>query len=103
MSKYPKVQLSRLREIGWDEWDPIGIRTPDGDDAWKTNAADEYDAYLLHVVSLLQRGHAAEEAVAYLDWVCSEHMGLGPLAPEAHQASKATVEAISEYLETLPH
>ena len=101
MSRYPKIQLSVLRQIGWDEWDPIGIRRFDTDD-WRTNAADEYDGYILHVVSLLHNGKPEADAVAYLDWVASEHMGLGPQSPEAHEVSAKTVRAIAAYLRTLP-
>jgi len=98
MNPYPKIQLSHLRQIGWD---PIGIRSFDTDD-WKENAADEYDSYLLQVVSKLHRGETTEEAVAYLDRIGSEHMDLGPITDEAHRASIATVEAILDYLKTLP-
>lgn len=101
MTLYPKIQLSRLRQIGWDHWDPIGIRSFETDD-WKENAADEYDGYLLEVVSMLHRGQSTADAIAYLDWVGSEHMGLGPVTDEAHRASIATVEAILTYLKTLP-
>jgi hypothetical protein len=45
-----KIQLSRLRAIGWSTWDPIGIRDPcENEDG----CVDEYDSYLLHVVSTL--------------------------------------------------
>lgn len=101
MSSYPKIQLSRLRQIGWDHWDPIGIRSFDTDD-WKENAADEYDSYLIQVVSKLHRGETTEDVVAYLDWIGSDYMGLGPVTDEDHRASVATVEAILGYLKTLP-
>ena len=100
MNRYPKIQLSILRQIGWDEWDPIGIRQFDDD--WKNNAADEYDSYILHVVSLLHGGKSEADAIAYLDWVASEHMGLGPQCPDAHGAAAKTVQAIAAYLRTLP-
>src|SRR5438270_10407833 len=101
MNRYPKIKLSILRQIGWDEWDPIGIRQFDTDD-WRTNAADEYDRYILHVVSMLHGGQSEADASAYLDWVASEHMGLGPQNSEAHKASAKTVGAIVAYLRTLP-
>jgi len=42
MSSYPPLKLSRLRDIGWREWDPIGL-LPQGD-AWESypEFADEY-------------------------------------------------------------
>lgn len=101
MNRYPKLQLSKLRLIGWDEWDPIGIASPDWDDRRKM-ADNEYDAYLLQVVSMLHNGKSAQEAAAYLDQAASEHMGLGPRPPTARKQSARTVEAITFYLRTLP-
>lgn len=66
MNPYPKIQLSRIRQIGWDHWDPIGIRSF-GTDGWKEGAADEYDAYLLQVVGKLHRGEPIESAISYLE------------------------------------
>lgn len=51
-SRFQTSHLARLREIGWGEWDPIGIRQHNDHD-WRLGAADEYDSYLLHVVDLL--------------------------------------------------
>ena len=99
MNGQSKIKLSVLRQIGWDDWDPIGLR----DDAdWRKNGADEYDGYLLHVVSLLSSGQSEEVAVAYLDWVASERMGGGPQTAAGHAASITTVRAIAGYLHTLP-
>ncbi|WP_340316185.1 hypothetical protein [Rhizorhabdus argentea] len=101
MSAYPKMQLSRLREIGWKYWDPIGLANSDG--GWDEACADEYDEYLLHIVSLLRSGQPAGQAVAYLDWASSEDMGLGHLDGRLHLASVKTVEAVRSYLKTLTH
>ena len=101
MSRYPKILLGRVRQIGWDEWDPIGIRQF-GNDDWRTDAADEYDSYLLHIVSLLHRGKSEADAIKYLDWVASEHMGLGPRTADQRQASANTVRAVAAYLRTFP-
>lgn len=54
MSLHPKVKLAQLRAIGWRLWDPIGLLRADG--AVDEACADEYDSYLLHVVSLICRG-----------------------------------------------
>jgi hypothetical protein len=94
-----KLELSRLREIGWDEWDPIGIRSMD-DQCWRNSAADEYDAYLLHVASLLLGGAEEQRAVEYLDRIASEHMGLGR-TEAGRLAAVRTVEAIAAYLARL--
>ncbi|MDR3449043.1 MAG: hypothetical protein P4M15_04735 [Alphaproteobacteria bacterium] len=97
MTEGSKIELATLRKIGWDRWDPIGIRMF-GDHAWRGPAADEYDTYLLHVAGMLKQAVPDEEAIAYLDWVASVHMGLGLRTAEGHAASVATVQAISEYL-----
>ena len=99
MSSSPKLQLSRLRQIGWDQWDPIGLGSVED---WRTDGPDEYDSYLLHVVSMLRKGQGVDDAAAYLDQISSEHMGLGEVTPESHRASLATADAIAAYLKTLP-
>lgn len=47
MTTFPKIQLTRLREIGWKLWDPIGLADENG--SCDEERADEYDQYLLHV------------------------------------------------------
>jgi hypothetical protein len=101
VTRYPKLQLSRLRRIGWDEWDPIGLASPAWDDRRKTGN-NEYDPYLLQVVAMLQGGKATQEASAYLDEIASEYIGLGPRSAAGREASARTVEAIAAYLRTLP-
>ena len=95
---YPKIQLSRLREIGWKLWDPIGLAhdgaSPD------EGCADEYDRYLLHVVSMISRGGSTDEAAIYLTGIASEHMGLSVVDA---QAAAATSHAITNYLRSLPN
>ena len=97
MSMHPKIQLSRLREIGWKLWDPSGVGNGDGtsDDG----CVDEYDRYLLHIAGLLARGGTSNDAVTYLDFIASEHMGIGPTTPTGHAASQRTVEAVIAYLD----
>ncbi len=68
------IQLSRLHEIGWKLWDPIGLANEEGSPA--EGRADEYDRYLLHVVSMIRRGDSKNEASACLAGIASEHMGL---------------------------
>src|SRR4051812_38351453 len=97
MTSRPKIKLSRLREIGWKLWDPIGLACDDG--ASDPACADEYDRYLLHVVSLICRGGSKDEATAYLTDIASEHMGLSDVD---HDAAAAASGAIAEYLSSLP-
>ena len=88
MSSLPPVKLSILRDIGWREWDPIGLRTSDG--GWEGSAAaDEYDSYLLHLAGRLQKGEPDGPLVDYLVHVETEHMGLTP-TPSARPRAGAT-------------
>lgn len=86
MSARTKLRLSALREIGWDVWDPIGLK--------EGGPRDEYDTYLLHVAGLLRAGGAREEAVAYLLDIESRHIGLGA-QPTAEVRARQTVERIA--------
>lgn len=97
MTPHPKIQLSRLREIGWTLWDPIGL-AHNGASSDELGA-DEYDRYLLHVVAMLCRGGSKDEATTYLTGIASEHMGLTVVDAEA---AAATSHAIADYLTSLP-
>lgn len=98
MSSSAPVKLSVLRDIGWREWDPIGLADPRG--AWKgLSCADEYDTYLIAVAGRLQKGATDTSLVAYLVQIETEHMGLDPRADTAARAI-ATVAAFREYLIT---
>lgn len=88
-----RIELDELRRIGWESWDPIGVRG--------LAPIDEYDRYLLHVAGLLQRSASISEATAYLDEIASNHMGLGPGTAQGRAASEKTAEAIAQYLITL--
>ena len=101
MSDFPKVQLSRLREIGWALWDPIGLREVSGGD-WQDGGAcaDEYDGYLLQVVGRLRRGDPVAEVAAYLEDTEVNHIGL-TRSPTTSPRATATVEAVGAYLSTI--
>jgi hypothetical protein len=81
-----KIRLSRLRDIGWRHWDPIGLEQPSG-------AADEYDGYLLKVAGMVRANEGDEAAVQYLVWAESEYMGLGVRA-DTYARATATIAAI---------
>lgn len=102
MAAHPKVNLSRLREIGWSFWDPIGLREISGDD-WRDGGAcaDEYDGYLLQVVGRLWHGEAPAAVAAYLEDTETGHIGLTRNNTTTERAV-ATVAAIRDYLKTLP-
>ena len=97
MTLRPKIQLSRLREIGWKLWDPIGLSHDGGSP--DEGCADEYDQYLLHVVSMISRGGSKDEATAYLISIATEYMSLSVVDA---QAAAATSHAIAAYLMSLP-
>jgi hypothetical protein len=102
MADQAKIKLSRLREIGWSLWDPIGLRELSDDD-WRDGGpcADEYDGYLLQAAGRLRRGESKSEVIAYLVETETGHIGLS-LNETTRSRAEATVTAINAYLETLP-
>lgn len=99
MSLRPPVKLSLLREIGWRLWDPIGLSGSEG--GWQhSDAADEYDRYVLHVASALQSGAPDHALVAYLVSIETRHMGLTD-TPSVWTRAESTVAAIREHLESI--
>lgn len=95
---HPEFKLSRLREIGWSCWDPIGLAylLDEGSDS----AADEYDSYLLEAADKLWNGAAAGEVAAYLVQIEADHMGLGERQGSRERAA-ATAGALADYVENM--
>jgi len=91
MTTRPTFKLSRLREIGWSRWDPIGLNgmenTPD----------DEYDSYLLQAAGRLWNGASQEEVTDYLVNIEIEYMGLGE-APGVRPRAGEVVKALADYV-----
>jgi hypothetical protein len=87
MSKHSKVNLTRLRDIGWEHWDPIGLVGIDGD------IADEYDSYLLKAASMIRSGEPDDAVIGYLLRTETETIGIDT-REDAPSRAKATVEAI---------
>lgn len=85
------VALSRLRDIGWRLWDPIGIGPPE------PGYAEEYDGYLLDAFGLLRRGAPQSTIVECLIAIEEGHMGLGR-QQDARSRAQATVKAIYAYV-----
>lgn len=85
------VAMSRLRDIGWAHWDPIGIGPP------QPEFADEYDRYVAAAFALLRRGAPPADVAERLMWIEAEHMGLGR-SPDAGRRAAATVEALYAYV-----
>ena len=93
MTSRPKLRLSRLRDIGWSLWDPIGLLDNESD--WKSAGfADEYDTYLVKVAGMLRNGESRDDAVAYLTRIETDHMGLSE-APGTRERAERVVEAIN--------
>ena len=90
-SAHPRVRLSKLRDIGWTLWDPIGLLPPNArwDEDQYECFVDEYDNYLTYAASHLRDGTEAEAVVAYLEKVEADHMGLG-----YRQTTRARAEAV---------
>lgn len=85
-------QLPRLRDIGWREWDPIGLLA--AGEAWDQEPfADEYDEYLCKVADDLRGGGSIAQAVEYLLRIEREHMALGIRIGQEARA-EATARAI---------
>lgn len=96
LSPQPKLKLSRLRDIGWKLWDPIGLLPQDGkwDDEANSSFADEYDSYLVSAASQLRKGASHQQVAEYPCEIEADHMGLGE-NPGARRRAMAVVEAIS--------
>ena len=95
MSNMPRFQLSRLREIGWAKWDPIGVGGLEHE--WPP---DEYDTYLLRAAGQLWHGQPIEAVADYLVMVETDHIGLTP-APGIRSRAVEVAGLINEYVMTL--
>ncbi|WP_071795732.1 hypothetical protein [Natronohydrobacter thiooxidans] len=96
---HPRLKLSKLRDIGWTLWDPIGLLSSDGpfSGRWSDDAnsafADEYDRYLISAASQLRRGESRSQVVRYLVNVEADYMALGE-GPTSQERAEAVVAAI---------
>ena len=97
MTTLPTFQLSRLREIGWAKWDPIGVGGPDH--GWP---ADEYDTYLVQAAGQLWNGRSDEDVADYLIKIETENMGLEAV-PGIRSRALDVARAMREYVEALRH
>ena len=61
-------ELSAIKRILWEDWDPIGVNGVGPD--------DEYDSYAFRVFAMLTGGKGATEIAEYLRWAAIENMGL---------------------------
>jgi hypothetical protein len=86
-----KAFLFELREIGWVEWDPIGLFDE------RSHCNDEYDSYLLAVAGKLSNGIPEDRIVAYLVRIEGVHMGM-PGSPTAQARAERTVRLVATLL-----
>lgn len=64
-----------LRNIAWSEWDPMALNGSEG--GWRfSDAANEYDRYILRVLEGLQSGEPEASMIDYLVGIETHHMGL---------------------------
>ena len=96
IAPHPRIKLSKLRDIGWSLWDPIGLLDPESrpgrwDDEANLSFADEYDSYLISAASQLRGGTPRDEVVGFL--VEIRHMAMGD-NPSARTRAEAVVDAI---------
>jgi len=95
----PRVKLSKLRDIGWKLWDPIGLlRSSEHSlEKWTDQAsqgfADEYDNYLISAATQLRLGKPRNQVVGYLVRVEADYMGIGE-GPTSRARAEAVVAAI---------
>lgn len=87
----PVFKLSRLRDIGWAHWDPIGLVEN------RFDCDDEYDQYLLQAAAKIWSGLDPYSVQEFLKSIESGHMGLGA-GSDASDRACATVEALREYV-----
>ena len=88
----PKLRLSRLRDIGWKLWDPIGLL--DEGEMWEGKPfADEYDSYLVQAAGQLRRGVPEQIVADYLCKIETDHMRLSSVSG-MHKRALDVVTAI---------
>ena len=94
MARRYKYKLSKLRDLSWENWDPIGLKNG------RVNCEDEHDSYLLRVIGMFTEDVPQSEIVEYLIKIECEHMGLG-VNSTARPRAEQLVAAIVGYQQTL--
>lgn len=91
----PRIDIARLRKIGWELWDPIGLLGPNDrwDDESSSGFADEYDSYLRAAAAQLRDGTPRGQVIAYLVNIETRCMGLG-MRRDTPKRAEAVVNAI---------
>ena len=97
MRAVPTFKLSRLRDTGWSQWDPIGLAGPNG--SWPEEAADEYESYLLRAAAKLWNGQSVCEVADFFVEIETDYMGLGT-GPALRERALAATHALRAYVES---
>ena len=95
----PNIKLSRLRDIGWSYWDPIGLLTDKNLADEKKNFDDEFDTYLMQAAGMLWSNTPRDDVIAYLVDIEQNYMGMPDRGSEA---ATMTAAQIQSYLKTVP-
>lgn len=91
MSQIPTFKLSRLRDIGWTHWDPIGIVN------MRADADDEYGRYLIKAAAMLWKSTCPKDVIDYLLQIEREYMGMGENS-SAQDRAATTVAELATYV-----
>ena len=86
---------SELRQIGWDFYDPIGLRNMGTE--WQSTCADEYDKYMCNAASMLKNGESVSNVADYLEYIEIDHIELGA-GENTRNRAEATANAIAKYI-----
>lgn len=82
--------IEKLREIGWLQWDPIGLR----EELKRTpSIQDEYDRYLLAAYEMAGSEGGFSKIVTYLLEIEKDYMGLGE-RPDSLLRFRETASAV---------
>ena len=89
MRPRPRFDIGKLREIGFEQWKPIGVPVPE----------DEYDSYLLKAAGNLWNGEDVERVADYFVKIEVDWMGLS--LPGVKERARRVAGAISDYVQSL--
>ncbi len=91
-----KFSLTRLRDIGWKEWDPIRLMA--GECWQETTFADEYDSYLIEAALRLRQGQSVAETAEFLFRMDRDYMAM---RHPSRERAERTARAISDYVNSV--
>lgn len=97
--KLPPKQLklyTKIDEILFYQWDPIGISVGISDDGWSRN---EYRMYLPKVFELALKDDSPKPIAEYLTWVSTERMGLKPVVSHDMRIAELILDIKEQCLE----